>query len=104
VRQFVLQNLEFRDGAARWRANLATLEAEMPHILGPLPVAADARHAGPVCFIRGELSDRVTEAASPLMHRHFPAHRLETIAGGGHWPHTEAPAAFMEIFERALGS
>lgn len=102
VRQFILQNLEFRDNVARWRANLATLQDQMPHILGPLPVADDAHFDGPTWFIRGELSDRITDAELPLMARWFPGYHLETVPGGGHWPHAEAPAAFMECFLRAL--
>lgn len=103
VRQFILQNLEFRDGVARWRANLATLQEQMPHILGPLPVADDARYDGPTWFIRGALSDRITDAELPVLARWFPGYRLETVPGGGHWPHAEAPAEFMACFLRALG-
>ncbi|MGR8918153.1 MAG: alpha/beta fold hydrolase [Gammaproteobacteria bacterium] len=104
VRQFILQNLVFSDGRAAWRANLATLEAEMPHILGPLPVAADARFGGETVFIRGELSDRVTGKHLPTIARFFPAHRVDTVAGGGHWPHAEAPAAFLALFEPAIAA
>jgi len=102
VRQFILQNLVFEDGTARWRANFATLEAEMPHILGPLPVAPGAHFDRPAWFIRGELSDRVDGAALAVIARRFPAWRLETVAGGGHWPHAEAPTAFLECFRAAL--
>ncbi len=102
VRQFILQNLMFENGAARWRANLAALEDQMPHILGPLPVASDARSDIETWFIRGELSDRVTSAQMPTIGRLFPRHRVETVAGGGHWPHAEAPQAFLTLFEQAL--
>ena len=103
VRQFILQNLVFSGGHARWRANLAALEDQMPHILGPLPVASTARFDNPTWFIRGEHSDRVTAAHQGLIAQHFANHRIETVAGGGHWPHAEAPAAFMTLFEQALG-
>lgn len=102
VRQFILQNLVFEDGRARWRANLPTLQAQMPHILGPLPVAADARYDGPTWFIRGERSDRITPAEMPLIERWFGDWHIETVADAGHWPHADAPEAFMAIFERAL--
>lgn len=102
VRLFILQNLLFEQGRARWRLNLATLKRDMPHILGPLPVDEHAHYDGPTWFIRGELSDRITDAHLPLMARWFPHHHLETVAGGGHWPHAEAPAAFMAAFARAL--
>jgi len=102
VRLFVLQNLVFVDGHAHWRLNLATLARELPAILGPLPIAAGARFERPVRFIRGERSDRITAADQPLIAALFPDHRIDTIIGGGHWPHAEAPAAFLAAFARAL--
>ncbi|MBK8958346.1 MAG: alpha/beta fold hydrolase [Proteobacteria bacterium] len=102
VRLFILQNLLFEQGRAHWRLNLATLKRDMPHILGPLPVADDAHYDGPTWFIRGELSDRITDAHLPRIARWFPNYHLETVLGGGHWPHSEAPAAFMAAFARAL--
>ncbi len=104
VRQFILQNLLFVDGQARWRANLPTLQAQMPHILGPLPILPDAHYDGPTWFIRGELSDRITEAERPAIARLFSQHRIETVTGAGHWPHADAPVAFMQIFEAALSA
>jgi esterase len=102
VRLFILQNLVFENGRARWRANLAALEDQMPHILGPLPIADDARFAGETWFIRGELSDRVTDEHLVIINTLFSDYRIETVADGGHWPHAESPEAFMAIFERAL--
>ena len=102
VRLFILQNLLFEDGRARWRANLKALEDQMPHILGPLPVADDARFAGETWFIRGELSDRITDEHLVIINTLFSDYRIETVANSGHWPHSESPEAFMAIFERAL--
>lgn len=102
VRQFILQNLVFRDGVAAWRANLATLQEQMPHILGPIPVADNASFDGDTWFIRGERSDRITASEIPVIQRLFPYHQIETVPGGGHWPHAEAPEAFLELFRRAL--
>jgi esterase len=102
VRLFILQNLLFEQGRARWRLNLTTLKRDMPHILGPLPVVPEAHYDGPTWFIRGELSDRITAEHLPLMARWFPHYHLETVTGGGHWPHSEAPAAFMTAFTHAL--
>lgn len=102
VRLFILQNLVFEHGRPRWRLNLTTLKRDMPHILGPLPVVEPAHYDGPTCFIRGELSERISAAHLPLIAHWFPHYRLETVSGGGHWPHAEAPAAFMASFARAL--
>jgi esterase len=102
VRLFILQNLVFEQGRPRWRLNLDTLKQDMPNILGPLPVAADAHYDGPAWFIRGALSDRIVNEHLPQIAHWFPHYHLETIAGGGHWPHAEAPAAFLAAFSRAL--
>jgi pimeloyl-ACP methyl ester carboxylesterase len=104
VRLFILQNLVFRDGRAEWRLNLPVLERDMPHILGPLPIPDRARFHGPTWFIRGELSDRVTDRHLVVIETLFADYRIETVAGGGHWPHAEAPGAFMAAFARALGA
>ena len=102
VRLFILQNLLFEQGQPRWRLNLDILKRAMPTILGPLPAAPDAHYAGPAWFIRGALSDRVVSEHLPLIAHWFPHYHLETIDGGGHWPHAEAPAAFLAAFSRAL--
>ena len=102
VRLFILQNLVFEQGRPHWRLNLTTLTRDMSNILGPLPVAADAHYDGPAWFIRGALSDRVSSAHLPLIAHWFPHYHLETIEGGGHWPHADAPAAFLAAFVRAL--
>lgn len=102
VRLFILQNLVFDNGRARWRANLSALHAQMHHILGPLPVADDARFDGTTWFIRGELSDRITDDHILILNTLFGEYRVDTVTGGGHWPHAEAPAAFMTLFKRAL--
>ena len=59
--------------------------------------------------IRGEFKPISTNVAGiqicehlPLMARWFPHYHLETVKGGGHWPHSEAPAAFMTAFAHAL--
>ena len=102
VRQFILQNLVFEHGVPRWRANLAALKRGMSHILGPLPLADGARFTGETCFIRGQHSDRITDAHVVILNTLFSRYRIETVAGAGHWPHAEAPQAFMALFERAL--
>lgn len=102
IRLFVLQNPVFHDGRAQWRANFAALRDQMHHILGPLPVADNMRFTGATWFIRGELSDRITDDHRLIINTMFANHRIETVVGGGHWPHAEAPEAFMTLFEQAL--
>jgi pimeloyl-ACP methyl ester carboxylesterase len=102
LRQFLLQNLQVSASGSAWRINLPTLLASMPALTGALPVPAGALFAGPTRVIRGSLSDRVTDASLPHFRALFPQLEVHTVAGAGHWPHAEAPAAFKDCLEQAL--
>ncbi len=102
VRLFLLQNLQIDADGARWRLNLPVLRSAMPALVGALPVAADAQFAGPVHFIRGDLSDRVRDADLPRITRYFPHAEVHTVPNAAHWPHAEAPAAFKACLARGL--
>lgn len=93
TRAFLLQSLELRDGPVRWKFNLAALAANMPSILSwpdPLPAGA-APFAGPALFLNGSASSYVKPDYRPAIEALFPAARLETIEGAGHWLHAEKP-------------
>lgn len=102
LRQFLLQNLQVGASGSAWRLNLPTLLASMPALTGALPVPAGALFAGPTRVIRGSLSDRVTDVSLPHFRALFPQLEVHTVAGAGHWPHAEAPAAFKICLEQAL--
>lgn len=102
IRLFLLQNLEFEAGTARWRINLPVLKREMAKLVGAIPAAAHAVCAMPSIFIRGGRSDRVLDRHIPVISRYFPRHEIVTIPQAGHWPHAETPAAFMEALTAAL--
>jgi esterase len=90
LRAFLLQNLLFEDGAARWRLNLDAIAASMGALTDFPFDAATARYDGPALFIGGSLSEHEDAIKS-----FFPQARIETIQGAGHWVHAEAPDAFM---------
>ncbi len=94
LRAFLLQNLVFEGGRARWRINLAALRAGMADLLG-FPEFGEARYEGPALFLHGGASDYVDEAARPEILRRFPAAEIRAIAGAGHWLHAEKPDAFV---------
>jgi len=102
IRLFLLQSFVPGAEAGAWRFNLPTLRAAMPALIDQLPVPPDARYAGPVHVIRGARSDRVTRATLAAMRPYFPHLCLHTVAGGGHWPHAEAPQEFMLALEDSL--
>jgi pimeloyl-ACP methyl ester carboxylesterase len=94
IRLFLLTNLKKEDGL-KWRINLKALEESMPD-LWSFP-AYDHSYSGDMLFIRGGLSNYITEKDLPEMKRLFPNHRLETIDGAGHWVHAEKPNEFIKL-------
>lgn len=102
MRAFLLQNLEAGECGYRWRPNLAVLAAAMDDLLGFPSFADGCRYDGPVLVLAGGESDYVRPDHLPEIHRLFPAARLETIAGAGHWLHADRPAAFVAALRRFL--
>ncbi|MEM7060714.1 MAG: alpha/beta fold hydrolase [Pseudomonadota bacterium] len=95
IRSFILQNLVMEDGKARWRLNLAALEAGMDDLVG-WPEQMDAKaFGGPTLFLHGGASDYLPEAIKPHAQMLFPNADFFAIPGAGHWLHAENPAAFQ---------
>ncbi|MBW7922225.1 MAG: alpha/beta fold hydrolase [Rubellimicrobium sp.] len=89
---FLLQNLDLVH--RRWRLNLDLLEREMPGILG-FPEAGTP-FAGPALFLAGAASDYIRPEHHTAIRTLFPAARITTIAGAGHWLHAEQPQAVLD--------
>jgi pimeloyl-ACP methyl ester carboxylesterase len=102
VRAFLLQNLETGEAGYRWRPNLAVLGAAMDDLLGFPAFAATTRYDGPVLVLAGARSDYVRPEHLAEILRLFPAARVETIAGAGHWLHADQPEAFIAVLRRFL--
>lgn len=103
VRGFLLQNLERRDAAWGWRANLAGLRAAMPDLLGWPEALDERRFAGPVLVVAGERSAYVDATGEARLRALFPAMRLERIAAAGHWPHVDRPDQVVALLRDFLG-
>ena len=102
VRQFLLHNLVNEGGAFRWRVNLEVIRRNMAAIMGfPAPPAGH-RYPGFATFLRGEQSLAITPRHHPAIAALFPEHRIATVPGAGHWPHTEQPEAFLDRLNAAL--
>jgi esterase len=91
VAAFLLQSLDLKD--RRWRLNLDVLEREMPEILSFPPVEGD--YGGPTLFLSGAASDYVRPEHRDRIKALFPAARLVSIPGAGHWLHAEKPHEFI---------
>ncbi len=101
-RAFLLQNLVFEDGAARWRINLEAIEREMPTLIGFPAMPPGATYSGPSLFIGGGRSDYLRPEHEQEIRRFFPTARIERIADAGHWLHAERPQAFLDLVEPFL--
>jgi esterase len=101
-RGFLLQNLMFEDGQARWRLNLEAIEREMSVLVGFPAVPDNAVYRGPALFIAGARSDYLLPDHEPAIRRLFPEARIERIEDAGHWVHADRPAALLQILEPFL--
>lgn len=102
MRDFILQNLVFENGAARWRINLASIAANMAPLIGWSPPADAGVYDGPALFVHGGLSSYVRPEHHGAIRRLFPKARIVAIDGAGHWIHSDRPAEFMAEVERFL--
>lgn len=96
VRQFLLKNLYWIEPGVSlgWRINLPVLTREIPKILIEIPF--DEIEI-PTLFIRGELSNYITEDDFEEIHSKFPTSYIHTIPNSGHWIHAEAPEEFYRL-------
>ena len=101
VRDFLLTNL-VRSGedGFRWRINLPVISQYFSAITGWQ--APDQAFAGPSLFIRGELSDYVLPEYQPLTLQQFPKAEFTTVAGAGHWVHSEKPEVVQALIREFL--
>ena len=96
VRQFLLQNLkhvrtpENRNGWA-WELNLGLLGGHLDEV-ADWPDVGEGSYPGPVLWVAGAESPYIRPEHHDRMHGLFPAVRLVTIPGAGHWVHADAPA------------
>lgn len=104
LRAFLMQNVVTRPEGLAWGVNLEALERHAETILDfPTPPPGSV-FAGPTLFLAGAASDYVQDRHRPEIARLFPAAGLEVLPGAGHWPHTDAPAAFLDAVSRFLES
>jgi len=103
IRLFLLQSLEHSDAGWRWQINWPAIRAHIDDITG-FPDIDGWCIEQPSLFIRGGFSDYLRDEYWPLIERHFPKARLETIVRAGHWLHAEQPDAFFDITCRFLES
>ncbi len=96
VLQFLLKNLSRQpDGSLGWKMNLPAIYSHYADILADIP--AGEPYDKPTLFIKGGNSAYIRPADWPNVEERFPAARLATIEGAGHWVHAEQPAALRQL-------
>jgi len=96
VRQFLLSNLaRDDDGGYSWRINLPVLRDSYPAMRDK--PSGEGVFDGDVLFIRGDLSDYITESHREETLRHFPKASIKTLMQAGHWLHAEKPESFNRL-------
>jgi len=101
-RGFLLQNLLLENGEARWRLNLAVIEAQMPLLSSFPEMPRGTAYQGPALFLAGDHSDYLLPEHEPAVRRLFPNARIARITNAGHWLHAEQPRAFLDLVEPFL--
>lgn len=101
IRHFLLKNLT-RDekGHFIWKLNLPALRSNLDNIMDGLEKEKSLPDDCPVLFVKGELSDYISEKDMYLIKTLFPQADIKIIDGAGHWVHAEKPdELFNTIYE-----
>jgi pimeloyl-ACP methyl ester carboxylesterase len=102
LRQFLLQNLIYRDGRYFWRVDLARLRAVLPELVDFPNAEGLPPFTGPTLFLGGARSAYLLPLHVPLIRKLFPRAKILHLADAGHWPHVEQPEAFLAAVQKFL--
>ncbi|HCQ28894.1 MAG TPA: alpha/beta hydrolase [Flavobacteriales bacterium] len=95
IRQFLLKNLYWKDkNRLALRFNLEVINRNI-EIIGQ-GLENIRPFDKPTLFIRGKLSNYITEEDYPMIKNIFPKAEIITFEKAGHWVHAEAPQQFFE--------
>lgn len=101
VRQFLLKNLYRKENNEfAWRMNLSVLSEQIDNIGEGLD--ANQRFRKPTLFVKGALSDYISEDDVIMAKWIFPHSKVETIEGAGHWVQAEKPLELLHVLEQFL--
>lgn len=99
LRQFLLQNLQWKEEKYQWRLNLHAIGQSIPQITG-FPDTSDVKpFPKRVLFIGGGQSDYLNKTNQQLTRKLFPYASFSIIKSAGHWLHAEQPKLFQHLIE-----
>ncbi len=92
-RQFLLQNLQLKQGKYSWRVDLDIFYRTANNIIAFPSVENIESYKGEVLFIMGGNS---TYTNIKAIKQSFPQAKISTIDQASHWLHVEKPASFVK--------
>jgi len=106
TRDLIMKNLKRRhDNSFSWKLNPQALLDNLERIMDGIiddDTEAPSITGFPVFFLRGGLSSFIGESDFPGIMRLFPGAELITVAGAGHWLHSDNPEAVAKCFHRFI--
>ena len=102
LRQFLLQNLQSRNGKYRWRLNLEAISHAISEITGFPDSNGLEPFSERVLFIGGGQSDYLKKDYQKLTRQLFPLASFSMIKSAGHWLHAEQPQLFQALISPYL--
>lgn len=95
TRQFLLKSLYWREKESLgFRFNLKVLSDKLEEI--GENISAPQKFEGATLFLRGGRSEYIAPHDTPVIKKHFPLAKLDTLENTGHWLHAESPRLFFE--------
>lgn len=100
IRMFLLKSLHRTSDGFEFRFNLDVIADNIEEVGRALPDYAV--YQGPALFLRGNRSDYIRDSDIPLITKHFPNARVETVNNAGHWIHAEQPDKVFTLVTQFL--
>jgi pimeloyl-ACP methyl ester carboxylesterase len=102
IRNIVLKNLyHINKDTLGWRLNLAAISEHTEELYAG--VTSPYVFKKPALFIRGALSDYVTDEDADLIRKNFPRAEFVTLEGASHWVHADVPGLLCRSLSSFLG-
>ena len=101
LRQFLMKNVYWRErDKLDWRPDLHAIDENLPSVFDGVVEAGT--YGGPALFVRGGLSNYVTDEDIIPIRAKFPGAVVTTIANASHWVHADSPGEFLSIVSSFL--
>ena len=99
LRAFFSQSVDFSQGIEKkWLLNLSSIKRNLPYIMN-FPKSR-VRALCRTLFMRGSLSNYVSDEYLSNIENYFPNYQVATIEGAGHWIHAEKSDDFNQEVNR----